>query len=155
MVSLGLRRGISQPSRKVISFLSLYVVLLALPAIADAQCISQLTVQRVWTQDAAGNDKTKFAPGETLQLAAQLKNSYGRALPSAELIITTSFYKNSRTVDIPPGISTWTWRAIAPSQGSKYTVTVKVYDSVHAAWAMRSVGFTGRSPSPQGSGGGG
>jgi hypothetical protein len=51
--------------------LSLCAVLLALPSVAAAQCISQLTVQRVWTQDASGADKTTFAPGETIRYAAQ------------------------------------------------------------------------------------
>jgi hypothetical protein len=42
----------------------LMVVLLVLPAIAAAQCIFKLSVQRVWTQDAGGADETTFAPGK-------------------------------------------------------------------------------------------
>ena len=59
-------------------FFLLGAVWLALPAIADAQP-TPLAVQRVWTRDASGNDKTAFAPGETIRLAAQLNNSHDGA----------------------------------------------------------------------------
>jgi hypothetical protein len=132
----------------VTHFLSLCAVLLALPDITAAQP-TPLAVQNVWTRDAGGTDKITFASGEAIQFAAQLNNSYGGTLLSAELTITTSFCNNSRTVDIPPGISTWTWNATAPEHGN-YTLTVKAYDSFHRAWAMRSTSFTGQSPPPQG-----
>ena len=48
-------------------------VVLLLPTIASVQCISQLTVQRVWIQDAAGTDKTAFALGEPIRFLAQLQ----------------------------------------------------------------------------------
>jgi hypothetical protein len=57
-------------------FFLLWAVWLALPGIAAAQP-APLAVQRVWTRDAGGNDKTAFAPGETIQLAAELNNLYG------------------------------------------------------------------------------
>lgn len=66
-------------------FLLLCVVLMALPDIAPAQPV-QLAVQRVWTQDANGNNKTVFAPGEAIQVVVQLNNSYGGAL------LSTAFY---------------------------------------------------------------
>ena len=117
----------------VARFLSLCALLMAIPAIAVAQqqCISKLTVQRVWTRDAAGNDKATFAPGEAIQFAAELNNSYGGALLAAngtQLTITTSFYNDTKPVDIPPGISPWTWKATAPSTEGSYAVTVKTYD---------------------------
>jgi hypothetical protein len=58
-------------------FLSLCAILLAIPAVTTAQCISPFAVQRVWTQDAGGNDKITFAPGEIIQFAAQLESVYG------------------------------------------------------------------------------
>ena len=51
-----------------------------------------LAVKRVWTRDVGGNDKTTFAPGETIQFAAQLNNSYGGPLLSSALTLTPSFY---------------------------------------------------------------
>ena len=101
----------------VTRFLSLCAVLLVFPIVAAAQP-TPLAVQRVWTRDGAGNDKTAFAPGETIQFAAELNNSYGGALLAAngtQLTITTSFYNDTKPVDIPPGISPWTWTATAPS----------------------------------------
>jgi hypothetical protein len=68
--------NLSLSTTVVTRFLSLCVVLLTLPAVTAAQP-TPLAVQRVWTQDASGNDKTAFAPGETIQFAAQLNNSYG------------------------------------------------------------------------------
>jgi len=75
-----------------VSFLC--VLLMTLPIVAFAQ-ITPLTVQRVWTRNASGNDQTTFAPGETIQFAAQLNNPYGGILLAAngaQLVITTSFY---------------------------------------------------------------
>lgn len=111
--------------------LLLCAVLLVLPSLAAAQCISQLSVQRVWTQDAGGADKSTFAPGEPIRFAAELNNAYGAYLLAAngtQLAITTSFYTNTSPVDIPPGINTWIWNAIAPSGEGNYTVTVRAYD---------------------------
>jgi hypothetical protein len=47
---------------------------LLLPVIADTQCTSPFAVECVWTQDALGTEKTIFAPGETIQFAAELSN---------------------------------------------------------------------------------
>jgi surface antigen len=124
----------------VARFLSLYVVLLAISAIAAAQPVP-LAIQRVWTRDAGGHDKATFATGETIQFVAQLNNSYSGYLLSAELTITTSFYNNSSRVDIPPGISAWAWNATAPAQQGNYTVTVKTYDNFYGRWAEGSAGF--------------
>ena len=124
-------------------FFLLCAVWLALPAIAAAQP-TPLAVQRVWTQDAGGNDKTTFAPGETIRLAAQLNNSYGGYLLGAngtQLTLTTSFYNDAKPADIPPGVSTWTWDATAPAEQNSYTVTVQAYDHFHGVWAMSSASF--------------
>lgn len=75
MVTLGLRRRLMVV---LIRFLPLCAVLLAIPAITDAQP-TPLAVQRVWTQDTGGNNKTAFAPGETIQFAAELNNSFFQA----------------------------------------------------------------------------
>jgi len=45
-------------------------VVLVLSPIGASQP-TPLTVQRVWTRDVGGNEKTNFAPGETIQFAAQ------------------------------------------------------------------------------------
>lgn len=90
MASLGLG---PQLAVAVARFLLLCVVLLTLPTLAAAQP-TPLAVQRVWTQDAGGNNKTSFSPGETMQFAAQLNNSYGAYLLAAngtQLTIATSF----------------------------------------------------------------
>src|SRR5438067_4287798 len=136
--------NLSLSTTVVARFLLFCAVLLALPAVAAAQCISQLTVQRVWTRDAAGNDKTTFAPGEAIQFAAELNNSYGGALLAAngtQLTITTSFYNDTKPVDIPPGISPWTWTATAPSTEGSYTVTVKAYDHFCGTFPEGSASF--------------
>ena len=111
--------------------LPLCALVLLLPTIASAQCISKLLVQRVWTQDGSGADKSTFAPGEPIRFAAELNNSYGAYMLSANVphvSITTSFYTDTKSVDIPPAISTWTWNATAPSAEANYTVTVRAYD---------------------------
>jgi hypothetical protein len=129
----------------VTRFLSLCAVLLAIPTIAAAQCISKLTVQRVWTRDAAGTAKNTFAPGETIQFAAELNNSYGGYLLAAngtQVTITTSFYNDTKPVDIPPDISTWPWNATAPSTEGSYTVTVKAYDHFCGTFPEGSASFT-------------
>jgi hypothetical protein len=137
--------SLSLSTTVVTRFLLLCAVLLAIPAIASAQCISQLTVQSVWTQDTGGNIKTTFAPGETIQFVAELNNSYGGTLLAAngtQLTITTSFYNDTKPVDIPPGISTWPWNATTPSTEGSYTVTVKAYDHVCGLWTEGSASFT-------------
>jgi hypothetical protein len=138
----------------VTSHFLLLSLLLALPAIADAQCVSKLAVQRVWTRDTGGTDKTTFAPGETIQFAAQLNNSYGGILLAAngtQIAITTDFYNDTKAIDIPSGTSTWTWNATAPSAGGNYTVTVKAYDHFCGMWIVEIANFpmaTGSSTSP-------
>jgi hypothetical protein len=121
--------------------LFLCAALLALPSIADAQPIP-LAVQSVWTQDPSGNAKTAFAPGEPIQFAAQLSNSYGGTLPSSDLSISTSFYTNDKRVDIPPGVSTWTWNTTVPAAPGSFTVTVKAYDSFYGAWPSGNAKFS-------------
>jgi hypothetical protein len=127
-----------------VRFLLLGAVLLTLPVITATQRLPYyptiLLVQRVWTQDAGGNEKTTFAPGETIQLAARLNNLYGKAIPSAKLKITTGFYNDTKTVDIPAGVSTWTWNTTAPSKQG-YTVTIQAYDKFSGVYAVGSRGF--------------
>jgi hypothetical protein len=116
----------------LILLLPLCAVLLVLPASITAQCEPQLTVQDVLTQDTGGTEQTTFAPGETIRFVAEVNNAYGGWLLGAngtELAITTSFYSAANPVDIPPGISTWTWEATTPSTAGDYTVEVRVYDS--------------------------
>jgi hypothetical protein len=125
--------------------LPLCAMLLALPAIAASQCISQLSVQRVWTQDAGGTDKTAFAPGEPIRFAAELNNAYGGYLLAGngtQVGIATSFYTASNPVDIPPGVSTWTWNATAPSQPGNSSVTVYAYDHFCGVGVEGSGSFT-------------
>jgi hypothetical protein len=100
------------------------------PTSTTAQCISQLTVQRVFTQDTGGTYKTTFAPGEPIRFVAEVHNSSGYLLGAngTQLAITTSFYTDTARVDIPTGSSTWTWNAPAPATKDSYTVTVRAYD---------------------------
>ena len=104
-------------------FLPLCALLLVLPSIAAAQCVSKLAVQRVWTQDSRGTDKTAFVPGDPIRFAAQLDNAYSAymlAANGAQIAITTSFFSNSSRVDIPPGSSMRTWDSTVPSSQSSY-----------------------------------
>jgi hypothetical protein len=55
-------------------FLLLCTLLLLLPSFAAAQCVSQLTVQSVLTQDAGSNNKTTFAPGESIHIVPSLRS---------------------------------------------------------------------------------
>ena len=134
--------------------LLLGVVVLVLP-LAVASQLTPLTVQRVWTQDTGGTEKTSFLPGETIQFAAELNNPYGGWLLGANgtgLSITTSFYTDTQSVDIPPGVSTWTWNATAPSTEDTYTVTVQAYDHASGTLPEGSANFTitlGQTPPPE------
>jgi hypothetical protein len=117
--------------------LALCAVVLVLPASTTAQCVTQLTVQRVFTQDAAGTEQTTFAPGETIRFVAELNNAYGGWMlgaDGAQLFIGTSFYTTTNPVDFPPGSSTWTWEAPAPSTAGDYAVAVRAYDSFCGMW---------------------
>jgi hypothetical protein len=78
-------------------------VLLALPAITVAQP-TPLALRHVWVQDTGGIEKTTFNPGEAIQIAAQLDNQYGGALLAADVSLTSSFYNDNNSIDIPPGI---------------------------------------------------
>jgi Neprosin/CARDB len=60
----------------------------------------------------------------------------------AQVSITTSFYTDTKRVDIPPGISIWTWNVTAPAQQAAYTVTVRAYDHFCGAWVEGSGSFT-------------
>jgi hypothetical protein len=103
----------------------------------SAQCVPKLTVQRVFTQDTGGIEKTTFAPGDTIRFVAELNNAYGGYLlgaHGAQLSIGTNFYTDTHPVDFPPGISTWTWEATAPSTTGNYTVAVRAYDSFCGMW---------------------
>jgi hypothetical protein len=131
-------------------FFLLCALLLTMPAIAASQCISAFTVQRVWTQDAGGKIKTTFSPGETIQFAALLSNLYGGS-GGTSLTITTSFYNDSKTVNLPLGVSTQTWNATAPSGQGDYTITVKVLDRFCGVWQEGRASFTlGQSSLPPG-----
>src|SRR5687768_12212669 len=102
-------------------FLPLCALLLVLPSIAAAQCRSQLTIQSVLTQDAGGNNKTTFAPGESIRIVGQINNAYGAymlAANGAQIAVRSSFYNDTKRVDILPGVSSWPWNATAPSQQS-------------------------------------
>lgn len=122
-------------------FLSFCALMLALPVATAAQCISPFAVQHVWTQDTAGNNKTAFAPGEPIRFVAQVESFYGGS-GQTQLAIATSIYNDTKTVNIPIGISTWPWNATAPSQQGSLTVTVKVLDRFCGWWVERSASFT-------------
>ena len=124
--------------------LPLTVIVLLLPSIAAAQCVSQLTVQSVLTQDAGGNNKTTFAPGESIHIVGQVNNAYGAymlAANGAQVAVRSSFYNDTKRVDIPPGVSTWSWNVTAPSQQSSYTVTVSAFDHFCGVLVSRSATF--------------
>jgi hypothetical protein len=108
-------------------FFLLCALLLLLPSLAAAQCPPVITVQRVWTQDTGGKDKSTFSPGETIHFAALVSSNYGGS-GQTSLAITTSFYNDTKTVNIPLGSSTQTWTATAPSTPGNSTVTVKLID---------------------------
>jgi hypothetical protein len=122
-------------------FLLLGALLLLLPSLAAAQCPSAITVQLVSTQDAGGKAKTTFAPGETIQFAALVSSNYGGS-GQTSLAITTSFYNDTKTVNIPLGSSTWTWNATAPSTPGNYTVTIQLIDPFCGVWVGASASFT-------------
>jgi hypothetical protein len=84
--------------------------------------------------------KPTFAPGETIQFAAEVSSYYGGP-GDTTLSITTSFYNDSKTVNIPLLISTWTWGATAPSEEGNYTVTVQLLDRFCGAWIEASASF--------------
>jgi hypothetical protein len=113
-----------------------------------AQCISQLTVPRVFTQDTGGTYKTTFTPGEPIQFVAEVNNSSGYLLGAngTQLAITTSFYTDTDRVDIPTGSSTWTWNAPAPATKNNYTVTVRAYEHSCSVWVGGSQSFTVTAP---------
>ncbi len=129
----------------VARILPLYALLLGLPALVAAQCVSQLTVQSVSTQDVGGNNKTTFAPGDPIRIIAQINNSSGAYLLAAngtQIAVRSSFYNDTKPVDIPPGVSTWPWNATAPSQQGSYTITAYVYDHFCGVWVGGSGSFT-------------
>jgi hypothetical protein len=131
--------------------LLLCALLLLLPSFAAAQCSPVITVQRAWTQDTGGKEKTQFAPGETIQFAALVSSNYGGS-GQTQLAITTSFYNDTKTANIPLGSSTWTWNATAPSTPGNNTVTVKIIDPFCGVWVERSGSFTiGQSSLPSNS----
>ena len=137
---------------RVMRFLSLCAVVLLLPAITTAQCVSQLTVQRVFTQDASGAEKTIFAPREVLVYAAELNNSYGEHMLKAngtQFVVIFDYAVYTIPVDIPPGISTLTGGVFAPSTEGSYTVRISVYDHFCDVWVEGRTSFTiSQSPSP-------
>jgi hypothetical protein len=120
---------------------------MALPSLAAAQCPPAITVQLVWTQDTGGKDKTTFAPGETIQFAALVSSNYGGS-GQTSLAISTSFYNDTKTVNIPLGSSTWTWHATAPSTLGNYTVTVQLIDPFCGVWVGASASFIVSQSSP-------
>lgn len=134
-------------------------LIIIMAAYAGAQP-APLTIQRVWTEDASGNSKATFAPGDTIRFKAELNNPYGGmmlAANGARLGITTNpnFYSDTtdgfppgKPVDIPSGVSTWTWSTTAPSGPGEYTVTVKAYDHFAGALPEGSANFTVASGSP-------
>jgi len=120
-------------------------MLLILPSVAAAQCVSRLTVQSVLTQDAGGNNKTTFAPGESIRIVGQINNGYGAymlAANGAQIAVRSNFYNDTKSVDIPPGVNTWPWNATVPSSQANYTVTVNVYDHFCGVWVGESASFT-------------
>jgi hypothetical protein len=140
---LGRPAGTLEPIAPRVLLICAALLLGITPITAVAQPTA-LAVERVWTQDPGGKDQSTFVPGEPIQFAAQLNNSYGGALLSAEQIIATSpsFFSNDRKVDIPAGISTWTWNATAPSTLGNYTVTVQTFDRFYGRWATGNGTFT-------------
>lgn len=135
----------------VMRLLPLCALWLLLPSFAAAQCSPVITIQRAWTQDTGGKEKTQFAPGETIQFAALVSSNYGGS-GQTQLAITTSFYNDTKTVNIPLGSSTWTSNATAPSTPGNNTVTAKLIDPFCGVWVEKSGSFTiGQSslPAPQ------
>jgi hypothetical protein len=58
--------------------LPLCALLLVLPAIAASQQAGALFIDRVWTTDGNGNEKTAFSPGDTINYRTFIKNTYNR-----------------------------------------------------------------------------
>jgi hypothetical protein len=59
----------------IILLLSLWALVLVFPASTTAQCVPQLTVQHVFTQDTGGAEQTTFAPSETIRFVAEVNNA--------------------------------------------------------------------------------
>jgi murein DD-endopeptidase MepM/ murein hydrolase activator NlpD len=122
----------------------LCAVVLVLPPLVASQS-TPLTVQRVWTPGADGNNQSVFSPGETIQFVAELNNPYTRhllAVEGTQVTIITGFLTKSEAVDIPPGISTRLWNATAPETEGNYTVTVSAFDHFSGMWQEGRANFT-------------
>jgi hypothetical protein len=125
--------------------LFLCAILLLLPAIASSQCVPQLTIQRLFTQDILDTEKNAFAPEENFLVVLELNNAYGRDMPRTQWTTIWS-YNNSTTngtLDhIPSGISPWTWEVMAPPTEGSYTFTIRVYDLFCNSWVEGGISFS-------------
>jgi hypothetical protein len=120
-------------------FLIVCAPFLAFPTSASAQP-APLDI-RLWTQNAGGDNQITFSPGETIQFVAELNSSCGFAL-SADMFIVTDFYEDTSTVEVPTGISTWTWATTAPSEAGDYLVSLNVSALNSGESAATSAAFT-------------
>jgi hypothetical protein len=68
------------------------------PPTTPPPATGQLTIERVWTQDADGNDKTIFIPGDPIRYATLISNTYDQPVKA-----TIRFYAAGPT---------WVWRDI-------------------------------------------
>lgn len=107
---------------------------------AFASTASAITVQKVWTRDGNGNDKTVFNPGDAIQYAFYVNNSSGSTITATfhfsdywgtindgVIQILDQIFQN---VALPVGVTGWYTQTTVPTNAlpGSYTDRILVWD---------------------------
>ena len=106
---------------------------------------TDITVQKVWTQDVSGNDKTSFVLGDDIHYLIQVKNPGSTTVTATFTFVATSTFiaTGSRQIfswsgpgEVAPGTPGFYSPSTIPSDtpSGEYTLTVKVeYNGVSSS----------------------
>ena len=137
-----------------VAIICLLLQIVSLPSLmplhtAYAQSVPPVvTVERVWTRDGNGQDKTSFVPGDAIQYTVLVKNTGNTVLTATFVLKATGprqiFYWKE-AIPVPPGFSGYYSPSAIPNDAPPGTYTLSITVTTQGQSSSKMSQFTVRS----------
>ncbi|HEX6477894.1 MAG TPA: hypothetical protein VF043_03545 [Ktedonobacteraceae bacterium] len=117
-------------------------------AFAQAASPSSVTVERVWTRDGNGQDKSNFVTGDAIQYTVLVRNTGNTAVTATFVLKTTGprqIFSWNEDVPVPPGFSGYYSPSAIPNDAPPGTYTLQVTVTTQGHSSTKTSQFAVRS----------
>jgi hypothetical protein len=128
-------------------FLAILSLSLMFPHTVNAKAVPPptVTVERVWTRDGNGQDKSNFVTGDAIQYTVLVRNTGNTAVTATFVLIATGprrIFSWKEDVPVPPGFSGYYSPSTVPNDAPPGTYTIQVTVTTHGQSSTKMGQFT-------------